>query len=148
MIASLPMYDWPELRQATGDWWGAIADRLGIDVNLLHGPEGIAAWQSPDLLFSQTCGYPLTHALAGRVALVATPHYAADGCFGPNYCSIVFARREAPLPAFRGSIAAVNNPDSMSGMLALKLYYDTEESREGVNALKEKRKPEFRKYSK
>ncbi len=34
------------------------------------------------------------------------------------------------------------------GMLALKLYYDTEESREGVNALKEKRKPDFRKYAK
>ena len=34
------------------------------------------------------------------------------------------------------------------GMYALKLYYDTEESREGVNALKEKRKPEFRKFFK
>lgn len=32
------------------------------------------------------------------------------------------------------------------GMYALKLYYDTDESREGVAALKEKRKPEFRKY--
>jgi 2-ketocyclohexanecarboxyl-CoA hydrolase len=34
------------------------------------------------------------------------------------------------------------------GMYALKLYYDTAESREGVQALKEKRKPEFRKYAK
>lgn len=34
------------------------------------------------------------------------------------------------------------------GLYTLKLYYDTEESREGVNALKEKRKPEFRKYAK
>jgi 2-ketocyclohexanecarboxyl-CoA hydrolase len=34
------------------------------------------------------------------------------------------------------------------GMYALKLYYDTEESREGVKALQEKRKPEFRKYAK
>jgi 2-ketocyclohexanecarboxyl-CoA hydrolase len=34
------------------------------------------------------------------------------------------------------------------GMLALKLYYDTDESREGVAALKEKRKPDFRKYAK
>ena len=33
-------------------------------------------------------------------------------------------------------------------MYALKLYYDTEESREGVAALKEKRKPDFRKYAK
>jgi len=34
------------------------------------------------------------------------------------------------------------------GMYALKLYYDTEESREGVQAFLEKRKPQFRKYSK
>jgi len=34
------------------------------------------------------------------------------------------------------------------GMLALKLYYDTDESREGVAALKEKRRPDFRKFAK
>ena len=34
------------------------------------------------------------------------------------------------------------------GLYALKLYYDTEESREGVNALMEKRTPDFRKYAK
>jgi 2-ketocyclohexanecarboxyl-CoA hydrolase len=33
------------------------------------------------------------------------------------------------------------------GMMALKLYYDTDESREGVAALREKRKPEFRKFA-
>ena len=32
------------------------------------------------------------------------------------------------------------------GMQMLKLYYDTEESKEGVSAFNEKRKPEFRKY--
>lgn len=34
------------------------------------------------------------------------------------------------------------------GMLALKLYYDTDESKEGVAALKDKRPPEFRKFVK
>ena len=34
------------------------------------------------------------------------------------------------------------------GMQALKLYYDTEESKEGVRALGEKRKPDFRKHAK
>ena len=42
----------------------------------------------------------------------------------------------------------LRNGRSLQGMLALKLYYDTDESREGVNALKEKRKPEFKKYAK
>lgn len=34
------------------------------------------------------------------------------------------------------------------GMQALSLYYDTEESKEGVRAFQEKRKPEFRKFVK
>lgn len=33
------------------------------------------------------------------------------------------------------------------GMYALKLYYDTEESKEGVRAFQEKRKPDFRKHA-
>ncbi len=33
------------------------------------------------------------------------------------------------------------------GMQALRLYYESKESQEGVQALNEKRKPEFRKYS-
>ena len=37
---------------------------------------------------------------------------------------------------------------SSMGMQALALYYNTEESREGVTAFKEKRKPHFRKYVK
>ena len=34
------------------------------------------------------------------------------------------------------------------GMYALKLYYDTDESREGVKAFQEKRKPDFREFGK
>ena len=35
---------------------------------------------------------------------------------------------------------------SAMGMQALALYYDSEESQEGVNAFLEKRKPDFRKF--
>ena len=38
---------------------------------------------------------------------VATPHYAVDGCDGPNYRSIIFAREHAPACRFRGRRAAV-----------------------------------------
>jgi 2-ketocyclohexanecarboxyl-CoA hydrolase len=34
------------------------------------------------------------------------------------------------------------------GLYALKLYYETDESREGVRAFQEKRKPDFRRYAK
>ena len=123
MIASLPMYDWPEVRAATDQLWDGIARHLGTAIALTRGENYAALWTRNDLLFSQTCGYPFTHALAGKVTLVATPHYAVDGCDGPNYSSIIFAREQAPLAAFRGAVAAVNGAHSMSGMLALKLVF-------------------------
>lgn len=117
------MYDWPEVREATDLWWQNVARRLGTDVSLSRPEDFTAPWTREDLLFGQTCGYPFTHALKGKVKLVATPHYAADGCEGPSYCSIVMARENKPLETFRNSVAAVNTPDSMSGMLALKLVF-------------------------
>jgi ABC-type phosphate/phosphonate transport system substrate-binding protein len=123
MIASLPMYDWPDLRWATDALWAGIARHLGTHGGLERRADHTSVWRELDFVFSQTCGYPLTHGFCGRLTYVATPQYRADGCDGPNYCSILFAREPASLEAFRGRVAAVNNPDSMSGMLALKLVF-------------------------
>jgi len=117
------MYDWPEVREATDAWWAGIARHLGTDLDLHHGGDHMAQWRASDLLFSQTCGYPFTHDLRGKLKLVATPHYGVDGCRGANYRSMVFARENRPLQSFRGATAAINNPDSMSGMLALQLVF-------------------------
>lgn len=123
MIAALQMYDWPEVRQATDLWWQGLARHLGIREPLSRPDDYTEPWFRHDLLFAQTCGYPFTHALAGKVSYVGTPHYAAGGCSGPDYCSIVMAREAKPLAAFKAGVAAVNTPDSMSGMLALKLVF-------------------------
>jgi len=129
MIASLPMYDWPEVRKATDALWQGIACHLaangfaGVPAALERGRERDEQWRSPDLLLSQTCGYPLTHALAGRVDLVATPCYGARGCEGADYRSLVVVARAGKasgLADLRGRTAACNSDDSMSGMLALK----------------------------
>jgi ABC-type phosphate/phosphonate transport system substrate-binding protein len=121
MIASLPMYDWPEVRHATDAFWAAIARRLEVNLPLERGENHKAPWHSPNLLFSQTCGYPFTHAFNGKLTYIATPHYNADGCSGANYCSMIFAREARHLADFKGSRAVINAPDSMSGMLALHL---------------------------
>lgn len=118
------MYDWPEVRAATDALWAAVAERLGVPgLTLTRAADYAAAWAQPTLLFSQTCGYPFTHAFRSTLTYVATPHYAADGCAGPTYCSLVMARTAAPLAAFRGQVAAFNGRDSMSGMLALKAVF-------------------------
>lgn len=123
MIAALQMYDWPETRDATDRWWAGLSRHLGVDVPLSRPDDYTSPWFDDGLVFAQTCGYPFTHALKGKVKIVATPHYAADGCEGPNYCSFVFAREKKSLADYRGTVAAVNSSDSMSGMLALKLVF-------------------------
>jgi ABC-type phosphate/phosphonate transport system substrate-binding protein len=123
MIASLPMYDLPEARAATDAWWQGLARHLGVAGELERRPDYSRLWHDTGLIFSQTCGYPLTHEFRGKLRLVATPHYAADGCSGPLYCSIIFAREKIAPEALRGRLAAFNSPDSMSGMLALKLTF-------------------------
>jgi len=128
--ASLPMYDLPGLREATKEWWTGLA-RHFIDLGLTDVPANLSAvaderyphWLSNDLLFSQTCGYPLTHRLAGKVKLLGTPCYAAPGCAGINYRSLIIvsenavARTLGDLGACR---VAVNAFDSQSGWNALR----------------------------
>lgn len=123
MIASLPMYDWPEVRDATDAWWHGLARHIGVAGELSRIEDYASLWRDPDLILSQTCGYPFTHAFRDRLTLVATPHYGVEGCQAANYCSMVFARHAADLESFRGATAAVNTPDSMSGMLALQLVF-------------------------
>jgi ABC-type phosphate/phosphonate transport system substrate-binding protein len=127
--ASLPMYDLSELRAATDAWWQGVARafrREGLaDVPdaLERGADAEAIWLSPDLLISQTCGYPLTHALSGRVRLVATPCYGAAGCAGPDYCSLVIVGADHPatdVRDLRGARCAINAPHSQSGCNALR----------------------------
>jgi ABC-type phosphate/phosphonate transport system substrate-binding protein len=129
MLAALSMYDWPELANATDAWWSGLRRHLK-NSGFAEAPERLDRrlsphdqWRAGDLLFAQTCGYPLTHALAGRVRVVATPCYRADACEGPNYCSIVIVRADHPatdLAALRGARCVVNGPDSQSGYSALR----------------------------
>jgi ABC-type phosphate/phosphonate transport system substrate-binding protein len=129
MVASLPMYDLPEIEQATDTWWRGLAKafrREGIaDVpdNLWRCASFREVWTRDDLLLSQTCGFPLMHELRGKVTLVATPCYSAPGCSGPNYCSVVVVRRDSIArdgADLRGTRCVVNNLDSQSGYNALR----------------------------
>ena len=123
ILASLPMYDWPEIRKATDSFWQGLARHAGVSGDLDRKTVFSDLWKSSSLQFSQTCGYPFTHKFKSLLTYVATPHYDCDGCDGANYCSIVFAREAMPLTEFYGSTLAINTPDSMSGMLAAKLVF-------------------------
>ncbi len=128
-IASLPMYDLPEVREATDALWRGLARCLvleglsGVPEVLVREGSHEAPWSDPALLFSQSCGYPITHAFAGKVRVVATPRYRAPGCEGSSYRSVIVvgARSSAStLADLRGAVCAINEPSSHSGMNALR----------------------------
>lgn len=129
MRASLPMYDLPGLAAATDAWWAGLAAAFraegleAVPERLTREADHTALWTAPDLFFSQTCGYPLTHGLAGRVSLVATPVYDVPGCAGGQYRSEILVRADDPaagLADLKGRRAAVNAADSQSGWHALR----------------------------
>ncbi|MDR9393047.1 MAG: PhnD/SsuA/transferrin family substrate-binding protein [Roseovarius sp.] len=125
MIASLPMYDRPETAAANDRFWQGIRAVLGHGpASLARGTDPWAHWRSPDLLLSQTCGYPYRACLHGRVQLVATPDHGIAGCPPGHYCSVLVCRRDDPrgLQDFAEARFAYNEPLSQSGWAAPQTY--------------------------
>lgn len=126
MIASLPMYDRPELRAETDRYWALIREELaarGIaaPVALRRDDDLMAQWESPDLILSQTCGFPYRARLHGRVELVGTPDFGNAGCAPGYYRSVLIARADDPrgvFAAFDGARIAYNDGLSQSGWAA------------------------------
>ena len=128
MIASLGMYDFvPTLQAANDRLWVGIRDGLrghGIAAPgaLTRGDAAYwAAWQSPDLVFSQTCGFPYRAQLWDKVTLIGTPDYALPDCPSGHYVSVYIARSNDPrqsLADFVGSRFAYNEGLSQSGWAA------------------------------
>jgi len=126
--ASLPMYDLPELRAATDAWWAGLAAAMRaaglreVPNKLTRGTEA-HLWRSPRLLFSQSCGYPLTHTMRATLKVLATPGYAAPGCTGVRYSSALVVSEESShttLAELRGTVCVVNSRDSHSGYNSLR----------------------------
>lgn len=128
-LASLPMYDLPEVRPALAALWAGIAGDLrrhgvaDVPARLTEEQPAGVVWSSPALLLSQCCGADLTGAWAARLVPLATPCYRAPGCSGARYASLVVVGERAAARALedlRGQVAAINHPASHSGSNALR----------------------------
>jgi ABC-type phosphate/phosphonate transport system substrate-binding protein len=129
-LASLAMYrDPPVIAEATRELWTYVGGRLraagladvpeALDEGLAHD----AAWRDPRLLLAQTCGYPFMTQLRGQVRMVATPVYDDPGCKGALNGSFVIVQANtaiASVDQLRGSVAAINDRASNSGMNLLR----------------------------
>lgn len=132
MIASLGMYDRPEIARVNDAFWALIRDELR-----LHGvsaPQTLTrgdtaywpAWTAPDLVMAQTCGLPFRAKLHEKVTLIGTPDYGVEGCPPGHYCSVLIARAEdnrMTEAAFASSRLAVNDTLSQSGWAAVHEHF-------------------------
>lgn len=126
--AALPMYDWPEVRQATDRLWAALREGLhragvtGAPRALERAAPAETLWTHPRLMLAQTCGLPFVRGLADRVTLLGAPDYGLPDLAPGYYDSVIVVRETDPretLAAFRGASVAVNGIDSQSGHAAL-----------------------------
>jgi len=123
MQAAYPMYNQAETQPWVNQWWQALATQLesmGIDAptQLTQPDDYYQHWLSPELLISQTCGYPLTHDLAGKVQYLITPCYDTPHNQDAYYCSLVLVQENSTVQTFadlKGASYAYNSLDSQSG---------------------------------
>ena len=98
MIASLPMYLFPETRSAHDEFWAAIRDRLrdfgiGAPERLNQDIELEEAWGAPDLVLGHICNLPWRAKFRDAVTVIGASDYGLEGC-GPGEYRAVFVVRD------------------------------------------------------
>ena len=124
-VASLPMYNLPEMAAVNAAFWRAMAEELRhegivdapdeLQMDSLPAPDAIR----PDTLFTQTCGYPLQTIYQGQYQLLGVPTYDAPGCGKGTHRAFILVHADSPvvrLQDLRGGTFALNSRHSNSGM--------------------------------
>ena len=118
--AELAMYVAPQpVQVASEQWLTRIVALLDAPRRDGRGLELLELFRSPDLLLTQTCGYPLMTLLRGQVQLVGRPRYELNDSSAGNHCSLIVSRATDPridLADFKGSRGVINDRHSNSGM--------------------------------
>lgn len=124
VVAALDMYVEPDcVRQAGATFIGEVCRRLGVRRYAPAAADLAVQWRQPNLLFAQTCGYPLMTQLRGQVAVLAVPSYDLPDCAPGEHCSLFVAaegQARQRLGDFRNTRLALNDHDSNSGMNLLR----------------------------
>jgi len=125
------MYDPPELRPLVDAWWDGLARAFRAE-GIADAPERLdrdlsfdALWSAPDLLLAQACGFPLIGRWADRLQYLLTPRYAAPGCEGSAYCSLIVVSAESSVQRIedlRGARCSINSRIPHSGFNALRAH--------------------------
>ncbi len=128
MIASLPMYDFPEIRYATDCLWQGISRHLRshgikqVPNSLVHDRHLSSLWSDDNLFFSQCCGYDVVYRYRDCLQVLGTPWFTAPGCCNGDYASTIVVPENSTfldVTDMLGTVAVLNGAESHSGMNAL-----------------------------
>lgn len=126
MLATMPMYDWPEVWAENDNQWAKMRDALraeGLDApEKLNREIGYTdSWTRPDLVLGQACGLPFVKELLGKVSLIGAVKMDLEGCAPGQYNShiIVHQNSDLTMDDLAGRKYAYNTACSQSGLACL-----------------------------
>lgn len=131
-VASLPMYNLPEMAAVNTAFWRALAEELQRDDvadapgELLRESPPVPEAIRPGTLFTQTCGYPLQTIYQGQYQLLGVPSYDAPGCGEGTHRAFILVHADSQLERLedlRGGTFALNSQHSNSGMNLPRLMF-------------------------
>jgi len=127
MLATLPMYDWPEVRADNDARWTEMRDRLrteGVDApEKLDRQVGYqSSWTRSDLVLGEACGLPYIEALKDEVALIGAMDLELEGCNPGQYNSLIIVHQMSDLSMddLNGKPYAFNTACSQSGLASIQ----------------------------
>ncbi len=123
-IASLAMYPFLPLRSAQTRLWDGVRSRLPFAAPELDWEiDPLEASGRDDLLFGQTCGWPLVTELAAKVHVIGTFDVDVEGAADGTYCSVLVTGTGDSLTDVLHRpdlVVAANSSDSLSGWISLR----------------------------
>ena len=128
MQASLPMYDFPEIRESTDAWWEGIAKHMklqgikDVPASLLVEVSPDLLWKDENLLLSQCCGFDVMNSYKNHLSVLMISNWDVEHCATGQYCSFVVVHVDNDASGWedlKDSVAVINGRESHSGMNAL-----------------------------
>jgi len=119
-VAEFGFYPFADVAWAYDKLWSATASRCSwLPRELTRTSDPTKLWQSDGAFVSQTCGWPLVTRLAEKVRVVGAFRQTTPESASHFYRSVVVGRVDGTPFDFQGSVAAVNEMESLSGWVSL-----------------------------
>lgn len=119
-IAELGFYPFEDTRSAWDELWSNVQSRAKwLPEKLQWTDQPKELWLRDELVVSHTCGWPLVTRLSEKVRVVGAFRHTTAESASHFYRSVILGRVDGTPFDFQGSVAAINDLESLSGSISL-----------------------------